>query len=106
MLVHKPFCVLSALVHSIVVAFLLLQFVVSPPSPSRHLPATRFRLAKSFLYVHFSRPSLTTSSARASVCNALLAFLVRDSLTEYSYCGEIAGIFYTLRPIKTGMELR
>ena len=31
--------------------------------------------------------------------------MIRDALTEYSYLGEMAGLFYSLRPNKMGVEL-
>ena len=37
--------------------------------------------------------------------NNLFVFLIRDALKEYAYCGQLAGLFYTLKPIKTGMVL-
>ena len=35
---------------------------------------------------------------------SVLACMVKDLLTEYAYLGELAGLFYTLKPTKNGFE--
>ena len=42
---------------------------------------------------------------RSSVLNNLFTFMIRDALTEYSYLGQMAGLFYSLKPNKMGVEL-
>ena len=42
---------------------------------------------------------------RSCALNNLFAFMIRDALTEYSYVGEMAGLFYSLKPNKMGVEL-
>ena len=37
--------------------------------------------------------------------NNLFTFMIRDALTEYSYLGQMAGLFYSLKPNKMGVEL-
>ena len=36
---------------------------------------------------------------------SVLAYLIKDLLTEYAYLGELAGLFYSLKPTKNGLEL-
>lgn len=69
------------------------------------LPCTYFKLPRTFLYIKFSAPSLVSSNSRNCTINNILVFLIRDLLTEYAYCGELAGLFYTLKPTKYGIEL-
>lgn len=42
---------------------------------------------------------------RSSVLNNLFTFMIRDAITEYSYLGQMAGLFYSLKPNKMGVEL-
>ena len=69
------------------------------------LPCTQYKLPRAFLYIKFYVPSLVSSNSRSSTINNIFVFLIRDMLTEYSYCGELAGLFYSLKPAKYGIEL-
>ena len=68
-------------------------------------PAIHFKLAKSFVYLKFHCTELAAKNAKSCSLNNLFVFLIRDSLTEYSYCGELAGLFYNIKPFKFGFEL-
>jgi secreted Zn-dependent insulinase-like peptidase len=69
------------------------------------LPCTYFKLPRAFLYIKFYVPSLVSSNSRNCTINNIFVFLIRDLLTEYSYCGQLAGLFYSLKPTKCGIEL-
>lgn len=57
-----------------------------------HLPAAA--TAKSFFHLKLSAPELSSVNAKSCAVNSILVFLVRDAMTEFSYVGELAGIFY------------
>ena len=69
------------------------------------LPCTYFKLPRAFIYIKLSAPTLVSSTSRNCTINNVFVFLIRDLLTEYAYCGELAGLFYSLKPTKYGMEL-
>ena len=69
------------------------------------LPCTHFKLPRAFLYLKFYIPSLVSSNSRSCTINNIFVFLIRDLLTEYEYCGQLAGLFYSLKPTKYGIEL-
>lgn len=69
------------------------------------LPATSSKLPKAFVCLKISHPELASKDATSCALKNLFVALVRDTLTEYAYQGELAGIFYSLKPIKTGLEL-
>ena len=37
--------------------------------------------------------------------NSLVVLLMRDLLTEYAYLGELAGLFYSLKTTRNGLEV-
>ena len=69
------------------------------------LPCTHFKLPRAFLNIKFFIPSLVSSNSRNCTINNIFVFLIRDMLTEYAYCGEMAGLFYSLKPTKYGLDL-
>ena len=69
------------------------------------LPCTQFKLPRGFLYIKFYIPSLVSCNSRTCTINNIFVFLIRDLLTEYEYCGQLAGLFYSLKPTKYGIEL-
>ncbi|XP_071749609.1 insulin-degrading enzyme isoform X2 [Lepeophtheirus salmonis] len=69
------------------------------------LPSTsKYEVPNSYLFFKFSSME-SNSDARKSALNHLFVFLIRDALVEFSYVGELAGIFYVLKASKWGLEL-
>ena len=68
-----------------------------------HMPFTKLKIPKSFSFMRFLYTE--SQSAKVSCLCSLLAFVVRDCLSEESYEGQLAGLFYSLRPLKDGLEL-
>ena len=72
-----------------------------------HLPNTKLNVPKAYTFLRFQirRESAQRQSAKLSCLCSLLAFVIRDCLSEDSYEGQLAGLFYILRPLKDGLEL-
>lgn len=68
-----------------------------------HMPNTKLKIPKAYSFLRFQYQEL--SSAKLSCLCSLLAFVIRDCLSEDSYEGQLAGLFYTLKPVKNGLEL-
>ncbi len=71
-----------------------------------HMPNVQLKIPKAFTFVKFTSANRwRCSSVKFSVLNSLFAFIIRDSLSEMSYKAQLAGQFYTIRPVRYGLEL-
>ena len=69
-----------------------------------HLPNTKLNVPKAYTFLRFQIRESAQSAKLSCLCS-LLAFVIRDCLSEDSYEGQLAGLFYILRPLKDGLEL-
>lgn len=68
-----------------------------------HMPNTKMKIPKAFTFLKFYSTSKPT--VKMSCLNSLLAFAIRDCLSQVSYKAQLAGLFYVLRPTSDGLEL-
>ena len=68
-------------------------------------PSDTFKIPKSFVYIKMSHSTKSNFHARDSAINSLVVLLMRDLLTEYAYLGELAGLFYSLKTTRNGLEV-
>ncbi|KAJ7580280.1 Metalloenzyme, LuxS/M16 peptidase-like protein [Mycena floridula] len=77
----------------------------TPLSTLWHKKDDRFWVPKAHVIIDL-RSSLVSTSARAYMLNHLYADLVADSLTEYSYAAELAGLSYQFSSLKIGLLIK
>ena len=68
-----------------------------------HQPNTKLKIPKAFTFLKFYCDE--ANGLKSSCLNSLMAFVIRDCLSEVSYKAQLAGLFYTLRPVRNGLEL-
>lgn len=74
----------------------------TPLSTLWHKKDDRFWVPKAHVIVDLRSPG-ANASARASVLTRLYSDLVNDSLTEFSYDADLAGLSYNFAPHQTGL---
>ncbi|KAF8163442.1 Metalloenzyme, LuxS/M16 peptidase-like protein [Crassisporium funariophilum] len=74
----------------------------TPLSTLWHKKDDKFWVPKSHVIIDLRSP-LANASARASVLTRLYTDIVNDSLTEFSYDADLAGLSYNLMPHSTGL---
>lgn len=70
-----------------------------------HLPNTKMKIPKALTFLKFYSSKKKASTVKTSCLNSLLAFAIRDCLSQVSYKAQLAGLFYVLRPTSHGLEL-
>jgi hypothetical protein len=58
------------------------------------MPAPWLGKGRAQIFLALKQSTLASATARASVVNAITAFVIRDALAEEEYCAQLAGIFY------------